>query len=159
LDGSQIAEAEKTKAALKKMEGDMGEQLASLDLKKEVQTHPLTHSPLFFYTIYDHVCAHRNFKFYLLKAFVKFEIILQEIMARFNEFSGKSLQTLADLELKSQESVKTNSASIEKLAAETETKISQINGNLRENITTAVAEEIEKVSKPLFMKGLNKFDS
>jgi hypothetical protein len=76
-------------------------------------------------------------------------------MAKFNEFSGKSLQTLAELELKSQESVKTNSASIEKLSAETETKISQINGNLRESITTAVAEEIEKVSKPLFMKGLN----
>lgn len=80
-------------------------------------------------------------------------------MARFNEFSGKSLQTLADLELKSQESVKTNSASIEKLSAETETKISQINGNLRDSITTAVAEEIGKVSKPLFMKGLNDFDS
>lgn len=75
-------------------------------------------------------------------------------MARFNDFSGKSLQTLADLEIKSQESLKTNSASIEKLGEETETKISQINGSLLESITTAVAEEIEKVSKPLFMKGL-----
>lgn len=37
LDVSQTAEAEKTKAALKKMEGDMGDQLASLDLKKEVR--------------------------------------------------------------------------------------------------------------------------
>lgn len=37
LDVSQIAEAEKTKAALKKMEGDMGDQLASLDFKKEVR--------------------------------------------------------------------------------------------------------------------------
>ena len=48
LDVSQTAEAEKTKAALKKMEGDMGDQLASSDLKKEVRIEvevgSLTHS-------------------------------------------------------------------------------------------------------------------
>ena len=74
-------------------------------------------------------------------------------MAKFNEFSGRSQRILAEVELKSVESTKTNSASIEKLSVEMEAKISQINGNLLENITTAVAEEIEKVSKPSFLRG------
>ena len=75
-------------------------------------------------------------------------------MAKFNEFRGKSQQTLADLELKSIESTKTNSALIDKLSTEMESKISQINGNLLETVTVAVAEEIEKVSKPSFLRGL-----
>ena len=79
-------------------------------------------------------------------------------MAKFNEFSSKSQQTLADLELKSIDSTKTNSASIEKLSVDMETKISQINGNLGESVTVAVAEEIEKVSRPSFLKGLDKIN-
>lgn len=144
LDVSQTAEAEKTKAALKKMEGDMGDQLASSDLKKEVRIEvevgSLTHSLI------------RILIFFLSY----FNPYFQEIMAKFNEFSGKSQQTLADLELKSLESTKTNSASIDKLSVEMESKISLINGNFLDTVTAAVAEEIEKVSKPSFLRGLNR---